>query len=567
MEKAELELGRSATSAKIFSNRTTVGIFLASLVLYGLYILQSLKQGATSPKAALHSYQQGNFTWTTCHGNFSCSTLEVPVDYHSENSATFNISLIRLKATKEPYKGPLFINPGGPGGSGVSFVLRVGDVLSRWVQGHYDIIGFDPRGIGESKTIRCFNDGIENKFFMANRPPYVGEGENPANFAIVREALVNQCFKKSGDFLPFVSTAMVARDLDALREAFGQEYTNYLGLSYSTFLGATYMNMFPDKVGKVVLDGVLDPRAFSGEIFGPLDSTFRHTDDVVDAFGAACEVAGPGKCALAHPDKALAINGKHYVAPTIRKFLKELALRPILANSTGKPFITEADATQVLFTTTYKVVMWPDTAKAFADAIFHGDGTALANLLSSAESERCPLTEAYSLGTAPVLCIDGHHDDHNNLTAWEDGIRKAGSSSPLFAPLMGWEFLSCLYWPVKAAERYAGPWNKKTSNKVLIVGATGDPVTPVENAKFLEELMGGSGVFFQHEGWGHCSLGQPSKCTLRTIRDYFVHGLVPKKGSGCSMETEPFEEIVETAMDDVSFSDLHRMADAIPFFK
>ena len=138
--------------------------------------------------------------------------------------------------------------------------------------------------------------------------------------------------------------------------------------------------------------------------------------------------------------------------------------------------------------------------------------------------------------------------------------------SQLAAPLWGSSMLQCIYWKVKAAERYAGPWNQVTKNKVLLIGATGDPVTPVESAERLEQLMEGSGVFHKHHGWGHCSVGQPSQCTIRLIHKYFAQGIIPEKGSECPMEVQPFETPITAFDNGLSHEDLSRLANALYTF-
>jgi pimeloyl-ACP methyl ester carboxylesterase len=490
--------------------------------------------------------------------------LKVPVDYHNPNGETLNLSIIRFKATKFPSKGPIFINPGGPGGSGVDFVSNGGKVLSKLVGGHYDIIGFDPRGIGRSNTIRCFKDGTDSQLYQANRPWSLGPGENAANFAMFQQALANQCIDKNRDFLPYVSTAAVARDLDSLRDAFGQELTNYWGFSYGTFLGATYANMFPDRVGRVILDGVADPTIFVGEVLDLVTKSIIHTEDCLDKFGASCEAAGPNKCSLAHPKKALAHNGQHYVAPTIRKFLEEMSDKPILArNMTSAAFVVQSQAATMVFATLYNTYKWPLLADALASAIYKSDGTSIAEMFAIPEDDRCPATETYSLSFTPVVCIDGHHNDHKDVKSWMKGVRKAALVSPLAGPVWGTETMSCLYWNVTAAERYAGPWNHRTKNKVLIIGGTGDPVTPVESAEHLEQLMEGSGVFLKHEGWGHSSLGQPSKCTTTAILEYFENGTLPAKGASCQASVEPFETTDIQFGEGISYADMKQLAYAL----
>jgi pimeloyl-ACP methyl ester carboxylesterase len=493
----------------------------------------------------------------------------VPIDYSNSSSAKFDLALIRLKATQAASKGPLFINPGGPGGSGVGLVLRAGEILSKHVDGYYDIIGFDPRGVGESNTIRCFDDGTESKFFMANRRTILSPGDNVANHAAFLEAQAMQCISRNKDFLPYVSTASVARDIDALRDAFGQEETNYWGFSYGTFLGATYVNMFPDRVGRVILDGVTDPSGFSGDIIDWIKTSLIHTEDSVDAFGAACEAAGPEKCALAHREKALAFDGEHYVAPTIRYFLNQLIDHPLLLrNVSTQGVVLQVDVANAFFLSLYKVNRWPDMAKAFSEAIDASSGNGFYNFITDKNNERCPLVEEYSLGSMPIHCLDSTHHNHPDVNSFLKGVKEANDVSPLAADLWGTEMLQCLYWKVIPAERYAGPWNHKTKNKVVLIGATGDPVTPSESAAALERLMEGSGVFHKHHGWGHCSLGQSSKCTTKVIRDYFVDGKVPEKGSECPMEDQPFElpaSLQSFSDNGLTYQEISDLADAVHY--
>ncbi|KAG2176756.1 hypothetical protein INT44_007420 [Umbelopsis vinacea] len=560
---------RQVDQPSVSTPKRTVRSILSAVVLTCscAYFFATSINVDTTPSPVV-GYKEGNFTWKKCHDKFECSTLTVPIDYSDSHSATFDLALIRLKATQDTSMGPLFVNPGGPGGSGVDMVRLAGDILSKSVDGFYDIVGFDPRGIGASNTIRCFQDGTESKFFLANKSPILSPGDNPANHAAWLKAQANQCIAKNKDFLPFVSTAAVARDIDSLREAFGQELTNYWGFSYGTFLGATYVNMFPDRVGRVILDGVTDPTTFSGELVNWIKTSLIHTEDGIDEFGASCEAAGPEKCPLAHPDKALAFDGQHYVAPTLRYYLNHLINNPLLlSNQSAAPgIVVQGDIANAFFLSLYKVANWPKIAAAFAQAIDYSIGDKLHNYLAETENERCPLVEDYTMSFIPVLCIDGTHADQPDLESYMKGLDDASKVAPLAATLWGTSMMQCIYWDVKPAERYVGPWNQTTKNKVLLIGATGDPVTPVESAAKLELLMEGNGVFHKHHGWGHCSLGQPSKCTIKVIRDYMVDGKVPQKGSECAMEDQPFEPSLQTYGDNgLSYQDLSLLADAVHY--
>ncbi|KAI8072814.1 Alpha/Beta hydrolase protein [Gongronella butleri] len=512
-------------------------------------------------------YTEGNFTWTKCYEKYECSKFTVPVDYSDPDSATFDLALIRLKATQKVSKGPLFVNPGGPGGSGVDLVKGAGDVISKHVNGHYDILGFDPRGVGSSKTIQCFKDGTESKFFLANRRFFMNYGDSIVNHASWQADLVAQCIDKNKDFVPYVSTAAVARDIDAMREAFGQELTNYWGFSYGTFLGATYVNMFPDRVGRVILDGVTDPSTFSGELVNWIKTSLIHTEDGLDGFGAYCEAAGPEKCALANREKALAFEGDRFVAPTLRHYLDYLVDHPIKTkNLTASGTVMQADVATALFASLYNVAKWPRIAEIFEEAIATSYGDKFLSFLQETQDDSCPLVEPYFLSATPILCIDGTHQDQPDIESYWAAIQDAMPISPLSVHNWGSGMVQCLYWNVTAAERYAGPWNHKTKNKVLLIGATMDPVTPVESAAKLEDLMEGSGVFHKHEGYGHCSVGQPSKCTSKVIHDYLVDGKVPEKGSECPMEVAPFETDASLQLldkNDLNSHDLTILAESV----
>lgn len=256
-----------------------------------------------------------------------------------------------------------------------------------------------------------------------------------------------------------------------------------------------------------------------------------------------------------------------YVAAVFRDFLDDLITQSLLAKNQSIPsFVTYVDAASALFSTLYGTSSWPAFADAFAQAIYDHDANAIVNAFSQKQTDLCPLVETYQLDYAPVLCLDSHLNDHQDLHSWMEGVGEAARISPVAGPIFGTAMMRCLYWDVKAAERYTGPWNTSTKNKVLLVGATGDPVTPVENAQKLEQLMEGNGVFLKHEGWGHCSLGQPNQCTLQVIRKYFVEGVIPEKGTSCAAEYNPFDPPANLAEGEVSYEDIAQAASLVKGF-
>ena len=229
-----------------------------------------------------------------------CAIARVPLDYDQPFGSTTEIALARIPASDRANKiGSLFINPGGPGASGVDFALfGFGDFLNLVLQGRFDIVGFDPRGIGASNPIRCFDTTDERAALFAGTPvfPYRRAQERP--FFDVYQTFAHTCLDRNQRITDHMSTADVVRDLDLLREAVGDKRLNYLGFSYGSYLGNTYANLFPRKVRALVIDGVLDPRLWSSglQILSDRVNTEKEFNEFLrlcDEAAAACGLNGP----------------------------------------------------------------------------------------------------------------------------------------------------------------------------------------------------------------------------------------------------------------------------------
>ena len=243
-------------------------------------------------------------TWRDCGGGFQCARIRVPLDYDRPQSHHIELALIRLPATNPGARiGSMFINPGGPGGSGVQTVRSAGRLLyPPKVRARFDIVGFDPRGVGASTPVRCFATSVEQQRFFGDFPPIP---VNPAEFrrSVAKATeLARRCEARAGWLLPHLSTADVARDLDVLRAAVGDRQLSFVGYSYGTHLGATYANLFPNRVRALVLDGAIDAPAYTS---GPLPSTtfVRQNSDLgswetLREFFRLCAEAG-SRCAFA----------------------------------------------------------------------------------------------------------------------------------------------------------------------------------------------------------------------------------------------------------------------------
>ncbi|KAJ3191823.1 hypothetical protein HK101_007389 [Irineochytrium annulatum] len=483
----------------------------------------------------------GQFSWKRCPGmpmnsKVVCGTLMVPLDHGNVTGKQLSVAVAMYPATKSPKIGTLVVNPGGPGGSGVAMIKGGGESLSTVAGGQYDFLSFDPRGIGESQSILCYESPAAH--IQADAVMYaVGVPHNKkqmAHFAAMQEARARSCGQHdTEDLLRHVSTAATARDMDLIRAALGEDVLNYWGFSYGTFLGATYVNMFPDHVGRVILDGVVDPSEFSGRWETFIPGGLVHLDGVIEGFAADCDAAGSDRCALASPTNAK-VNG---TIGRIRSLIERLDVSPLAFSGGTVPHVVNGDfVRETLFRASYGPSSWPKVAQGLARLDSDGDASMLYGPKAD-KAELCPLADyAGEEGFSGVYCNDA---EAVTELKWEDvdkctRVSEYGGRTFCIMPV------TCRYWPVRPVERYAGPWNKTLRNKVLVVGNTMDPVTPLESARRLVELMEGNGVLLTHTGYGHCSTSQPGRCTISAIQDYLIRGDLPEEGTVCENDTPTF---------------------------
>ncbi|KAJ3224666.1 hypothetical protein HDU78_010861 [Chytriomyces hyalinus] len=494
----------------------------------------------------------GTIEWSRCNPNnaslvHECAYIKAPLDHANPNtSTTISIALARYKATMSPRLGAILINPGGPGGSGKGFALAAGEAISILTGGQYDIIGFDPRGIGESNAIRCFETSyIHSVFDVASLAVGVPDENvskrNLAAFASRQKVLAESCGKWSPTILPYLSTTAVARDMDLIRELLGEELLNYLGVSYGSFLGSVYANLFPQNVGRLMIDGIMDATTYVESLPEFFLNNLVDTKDLFKAFARECEFAGPERCPLAK-----LVNKTSTIKKLIETLLHDLDQEPIPEISTSLvPLIISQDTVKsMLLSAFYEPRLWKSVAGALAELIESRTGTRAAALferLRGGSTQDACSTEnvSGSLGFFAVACLDSTRNNVS-LDDWQHAARANQKISALFGAQWVWNGLACRYWPVTAAERYSGPWNHKTRNKVLIVGNSFDPVTPLASAMKMEKVMGGNGVLLVQNGYGHTSFAMTSQCTRDYVKAYFVNGTLPKSQTICETYGELF---------------------------
>ncbi|MBK1786429.1 alpha/beta fold hydrolase [Prauserella sp. ASG 168] len=473
---------------------------------------------------------------------YECAEVEVPLSYRDPDGKTITLALGKLPAKDQENKlGTIFFNPGGPGGSG-----RFAPELTPELHERFDIVGFDPRGIAASTPLRCFDDPAQGELLA---------GEFPATPEQTHQRITDTakgtelCEQNAGELIGHMSTANVARDMDLLRQALGEEQTSYYGISYGSHLGTVYANLFPDKVGAVAIDAVLDPVEWTtgerpGDRFTPFSYRLGSHDGAqrsLETFLDACQA--DERCAFREPGRDL---GEKYDA--ILETLREGPLE-IAPPDKPEPFeVTYQMAVSSTMGALYDAANSSSLAEflqALDDASDPGLSTRSAPV---AELPPSAPTPGYQDGAtymgpeqgAGVFCADT--DNPGNPWAWPVHARKADREAPGFGSQWTWLSLPCASWPASDPDRYAGPWDKQTANPVLVVGnSLGDPATPYDDAVSTSKRLGDARLL-SLESFGHGARGN-SECIDSALDAYFIDGALPEEGTVCQPDRAPFDPV------------------------
>lgn len=491
-------------------------------------------------------------------GIYLCGWLDVPLDYTNKSDHRINrlaitkfqpSGLARVGVTpKNPNAGKksartLVVEPGGPGGSGTGLVWRAAeDDGKRFTDGQLDVLGWDPRGVNSSiPAISCWPYDADRDRWSLRLTQYRETSASPRaqlEFAdALWESIFHGCAERHGDLGRFMGTSFVARDLEEIRKALDEDdLTGYL-VSYGTGIGQTYANMFPDSVGRIILDGteyVRDHRLLGGFGWTALDNG---TDAWHDGFLGECVNAGPDHCALAKP-----INNEPVILEDLegrmQSLLGKIAKRPIPAytKAIGPTIITYSKLIDALYGAMYNAFSWP----ALATMLFEleaGNATLAAEFLQRWEydpAKPCPLAPAKPSSeelTFVVICADAYDAPMPDgldwwLDLWEDMANKSwiAGNSRFYDVFPCRHFAD--YWP-KPAEAYRGGLNNTLKNPVLLIAETYDPATPLRNGRRLAAEMGKNARLIVHHGYGHSSR-DISNCTDSIARAFILNGTVPE---------------------------------------
>lgn len=469
--------------------------------------------------------------WTACHGGYFCTKVQVPLDYRDPHGPQISIAMVKQPATAPAHRiGSIFLNPGGPGGSGIDFVLGAGhDLFTPQVRARFDLIGFDPRGILASTPLRCFQN-IDQAIAALPPFPYPDSAKRREQTFAGDRAVEDACALHGNPILDHMATADVARDLDRLRAVVGDRQLTYYGVSYGSFLGNTYANLFPARVRAVVIDGVLNPAAWTGR--GANDalpfSTRLHSDvgalTTLREFFRLCN-AGARNCPFAP-----------HAASKYWQLFHRLQTHPLHLTGLPVPYdqsFLVADTLGAL----YDSSGWLDFARYLKQLRAAAGPAVLAR-------ERATLRAGYAQyqnvveGFPGVACSDSINP--HSTAAWTAAAANARRQDGLFGPIWTWVSSVCAHWPGRDSNRYLGPFSNYTANPVLVVGNLSDPATPYQGAQQAARLLPNSRLLTV-KAWGHTSLFR-STCATNAISHYLLTSQVPARGTICTQDVVPFRK-------------------------
>ncbi|WP_314506190.1 alpha/beta hydrolase [uncultured Microbacterium sp.] len=526
MKTTSLRSSRAGTGSGRRARRllaVVAGLAAASVALSGcLYSLipesrpsstSSLAPDTDGVAADLLPFYDQTLSWTDC-GGFQCTMVTAPLDWSDPSAGEIELSVIRQRATSGAAIGSLLTNPGGPGSSGVSLIRDSVDfAVGAALQEQYDVIGFDPRGVGESTSVTCFDDAAMDSYIFDIPADPRGSDAWTAEREQWNADFSAACEANSGGILPFVTTENAARDMDLLRAVLGDKQLNYLGYSYGTFLGATYAKLYPERVGRLVLDGAIDPAVSGSDV-----STIQAIgfESALRAYMADCLTQSD--CPFSGTvDEGMADLGT-MLASVDKSPLPAADGRLLGADTllTGIIAALYAQESWPYLTAALTDVLQGDPAIAFQLADFYynrENGTYLDN---STEAFR-----AYN-------CMDYPPEDSEEAKAASDA--RIAAEAPTVAPY--WSGPDpCESWPYPPTGT-RGPITADGAAPIVVVGTTNDPATPYEWAVSLAEQLS-SGVLVTRVGEGHTGYNKGNACVDAAVEAYLLQGTVPEDGLRC----------------------------------
>ncbi|CAL9517263.1 Tripeptidyl aminopeptidase [Streptomyces sp. enrichment culture] len=480
--------------------------------------VMAAQPAATDPQPAVPS-----LAWADCQGGFECANAEVPLDYRDPQGRTITLAVVRKKAADQgARKGTLFLQPGGPGNSGVDFVRNNYAGLPASLRDNFDVFGYDVRGVGRSSQVVCWDDPTYTQAVTAAKGVPGPDAYEPA----VRQAasFVQGCQDNAGGIAPYVGTGYVARDIDLLRQALGEEQLTYYGRSFGSYIGTVYAAMYPERVRALVLDGGYDPEHYANKPYAYDRPQYLALDGAMGRFLDWCK-----------DDQATCGFGDGDPRAAFEKLKADLDANPVPTANGG-----QANGYTLVYRLMFNInegkVIWPSLGQALRKAQQRDNTSFLLRPPS-------PASYDFLNPNVAVECVD--KDYPRDPALLKRKVTRNAELAPLLGPAMAYgpptydhqHATACVQWTGEKPSRYAGSFRAKGSAPILVLGTTGDPDTPYQDSVALSrKLDNGRLLTFRAEG--HTAFGR-SACATDAVTGYLVDLEVPARGTTCADETQP----------------------------
>lgn len=503
---------------KLMALLSSAALLLSGCVATGSKSPEPLAPVASSAPEGFEDYYNQTVEFESCGDELFCADISVPMDWEDATSEPISIATVYRKADKSRAAGFILFNPGGPGSSGYDWVKESSQFLgTKKLRENFNILGFDPRGVGKSSAVRCLNDAEYDEFLYGVTGFELGSDDDLAASQEAIKAFGEKCLENTGELLGHVDTVSAAKDMDLIRAVLGEEKLNYLGYSYGSFLGTTYANLFPERVGQFVLDGAIDPtvsdenqtlnqiRAFENSLRTFLESCEQFAD---------CPFSGYVEGDL----------------KTIKNFFLDLEKRSLPTES-GRELTIWAAVTGLIMPL-YSESYWGYLSSAFDQALNDGTGDIfliLADQYNDRGEDGKYSTNLIAANYA-ISCLDSRASTNVfNMKRQNEALLEA-------APTLGryWQFgaLRCESWPFEVKQSPTS-YRAEGAPTILVIGTTGDPATPYSQAQALAGEILENAFLLTYNGEGHTIYGQQVGCVDNLVDKFFLTAELPAQDPNC----------------------------------